>query len=743
MEQESQNTSVTKNPFTALAPVYNRDFYGDEFLTDPFAHYKEMRTLGPVVWLSKQRNFAVTHYAEAKEVLHNWQVFSSASGVAADDAGCSFLKGNTLASDPPIHDEMRAAMGAPLLPGALASVRRRIQETAYELIDALVNKGTFDSVSELARYLPETIVTELVGLPDDGRESMPQWAAASFNIIGVQNERGRQGVETIKEMREWIETKATPDRLKPGSWTARIQELAETEVIPKWMSPLLIRDYINPSLDTTISATGQLIYQLGRNPDQWALLRKNPGLVPNAVNEAVRLSSPIRTFSRTVTENYELAGVPLPKGARIMVLYASANRDEQKFVDPDAFDVTRDGTEHLGFGHGIHMCVGMHLAKLEMEALLYAMISRVGEIKVAEPTLAINNTIYGFDRLPVEFSPAEKQTPAFKPITADDEVASYWIDAVISERRWLADEIIGLIIAARDGSALPPFSAGAHIDIEIKPGVIRQYSLCNRPCGSNADIEVYQIAVLRERNGRGGSNAIHENFLTGSNIRIGHPKNNFALDSDATHTVLFAGGIGITPILAMSYALTDRGASFEAHYSVRTRSKAAFHEEIMHSSFADKYSIYLDDDCDIPFELSVIFRRVDRAAHIYVCGPKGYMDYVLTAARSAGFQEAQLHVEFFGAEIDTNGDPFTLVLEKSGQTFEVSCDKTILETLEQNGHIIQKSCESGVCGTCVTNVLEGTPDHRDLVLTTEEKAGNRKIAICCSRSRSKALVLDL
>jgi cytochrome P450 len=327
--------------------------------------------------------------------------------VAADRFGCEFMKGNTIASDPPFHDMMRNAMMAPLRPGELEAVRARIEREAEALIDALAARGRFDAMADLATHLPLTIVTDLVGLPADGRENMLRWAAGGFDIFGVQNERGRRGVETVREMREYILTKAIPGRLKPGSWTARIYELAERGDVPREVCPLLVRDYIGPSLDTTIAATGELIFQLGRNPEQYELLRRDPSLVPNASNEAVRLGSPIRSLTRTVTEDCELGGVRLPAGSRVMLVYASANRDERRFENPDHFDVRRAGADHLGFGNGIHMCAGMRLARLEMDSLLQALIRRVERIEVGEPAIALNNTIRSFATLPVTLHAAE------------------------------------------------------------------------------------------------------------------------------------------------------------------------------------------------------------------------------------------------------------------------------------------------------------------------------------------------
>jgi cytochrome P450 len=397
-------------PRPCEAPVYDEDFYSDEFIRDPYPRYAAMRALGPVVWMPRHGNFAVTRYREAREALRNHRIFSSGQGVAADQFGCDFMKGNTIASDPPFHDTMRNAMIAPLRPGAVELVRDRIEREAEHLVDALLRRETFDAMSELATHLPLAIVTELVGLPEDGRGNMLRWAAGGFDIFGVQNERGRRGVEIVKQMRNYILTKATPERVKAGSWTARIYEAAERGEIPREICPLLVRDYIGPSLDTTIAAIGQLIHQLGRNPSEYALLRENPSLIANASNEAVRLGSPIRSLTRTTTEDVDFGGVRLPEGARVMMIYASANRDERKFEHPDRFNVRRGGAEHLGFGNGIHMCAGMRLARLEMDSLLKALVDRVERIEVDEPTMALNNTICSFASLPARLRAAGAAT---------------------------------------------------------------------------------------------------------------------------------------------------------------------------------------------------------------------------------------------------------------------------------------------------------------------------------------------
>ena len=383
----------------ADAPAYDIDFYCDDVIRAPLPHYAAMRELGPVVYLPRNENYALTQNAEVCAALRDHERFSSASGVAGDAFGCEHLQGNTVASDPPRHGKLRKAMAPPLMPRALENLKPNINRTSAELIQNLVERESFDTPRDLSRHLPFTIVREMVGLPDHGQERMLKWAAAAFDVLGCQNTRGREGLDTIQEMRSFIGAEIVREKVRPESWTARILDLVEAGELDEAHAPFVIRDYINPSLDTTISATSQLIWQLSQNPEAWQTLRDDPALCRKAVNEAVRLGTPIRSFTRTTTRNVQIGEVTIPSGSRVMMLFASANRDERVYRNPDQFDLSRPAQRHLGFGLGIHMCVGMHLAQLEMIALLEAMIPRVERIHCEEPTVVLNNTISAIDRM--------------------------------------------------------------------------------------------------------------------------------------------------------------------------------------------------------------------------------------------------------------------------------------------------------------------------------------------------------
>ena len=312
----------------------------------------------------------------------------------------------------------------------------------------------------------------------------------------------------------------------------------------------------------------------------------------------------------------------------------------------------------------------------------------------------------------------------------------------VARKRAEAVDICTFELVHEGGRALPAFSAGSHIDVHMPNGITRQYSLCNDPRESHR----YLIGVLRDPNSRGGSLAMHDTVKEGDAMRISAPKNHFPLAHGAAHNVLIAGGIGVTPILCMAERLAQIGAPFEMHYCTRSPDRTAFAERIAQASFASQVQFHHDDGDDAQkLSLPKAIGTPRQDAHLYVCGPKGFMDWVLDAARAANWPADQLHYEFFSADIaasDTDAT-FEVKLASSGRIVTVAKDKTVVQALAEVGIEVATSCEQGVCGTCLTRVLEGEPDHKDMYLTPEEHAANDQFMPCCSRSRSPVLVLDL
>ena len=317
-------------------------------------------------------------------------------------------------------------------------------------------------------------------------------------------------------------------------------------------------------------------------------------------------------------------------------------------------------------------------------------------------------------------------------------MANDMLRVAIAARHQAAEDIVVLDLVPVDGAALPPFEPGAHVDVEVAPDILRQYSLCGDP----SRLDRYRLGILLDPASRGGSTAIHDRFQVGARIRIGHPRNNFPLAQNAASTVLLGGGIGITPLLAMAHHLHATGLPFALHYCARSRAKAAFLDELAAAPYAASVQVHFDDG-DRRFDPARDLPPAAAGAHLYVCGPGGFMDWVIAAAAKLGYPGDQVHTEYFTAQTDTSGAAFEVMLSRSGQTVQVAAGQSIVAALKAVGVTVEVSCEQGVCGTCLCDVLEGVPDHRDSYLTDDEKAGNDQMTLCCSRAKTPRLVLDL
>lgn len=311
----------------------------------------------------------------------------------------------------------------------------------------------------------------------------------------------------------------------------------------------------------------------------------------------------------------------------------------------------------------------------------------------------------------------------------------------VVQKRAEAEGIASFELARVDGAPLPPFSAGSHIDVHLPGGLTRQYSLCNASHESHR----YRIAVLRDPASRGGSVAMHDGVNEGDLITISTPRNHFALHP-AERTLLLAGGIGVTPLLCMADRLARTGAQFALHYCTRSAERTAFVEEIGASGMAPHVHFHFDAGApEQKLDLPAVLAQPGPDARLYVCGPAGFIDYVVNTAKGLGWPQDRIHLEYFGAPAqDTSGDEgFEVRIASTGKVYPIAADVSVVEALRKEGIDILTSCEQGVCGTCITRVLEGEVDHRDMYLTDEEKAANEQFMPCCSRARSKLLVLDL
>lgn len=288
------------------------------------------------------------------------------------------------------------------------------------------------------------------------------------------------------------------------------------------------------------------------------------------------------------------------------------------------------------------------------------------------------------------------------------------------------------------GDALPPFKPGAHIELHLPGEIVRQYSLCN----DARETHRYCIGVGLSPISRGGSKHVHQSLRVGDTLKISPPRNHFPLEEDAPGFVFFAGGIGITPVWSMIQWCEANKRPWHLFYLVRSRQRAAFLEEL--SAFGDRVTLHADDEAGGLFDIAAAINQQPSDVHFYTCGPTPLMLAVEAAAIS--FPEEQVHFEWFAPkELKPNSTDkaFKIQLARSGRSFDVPADKSILQVLEDNGLRVESSCREGTCASCEICVLDGTPDHRDSVLTAAERKRNDVMMICVSRSLSETLLLDL
>jgi cytochrome P450 len=386
---------------TTETPISHLDPYSDRALIDPWPIYAELQDAGPVVWLSKYEMFALTRYDSVFKALHDPSSFPSSLGVMMNDHMNQVLRGNTLCSDGEDHSSRRRIIMAPLTPKALKALQERVTVEADDLVQRLVSRGSFCATRDLAVHLPVSIVSNEVGLAEEGRERMLVWADTMFDCFGPANDRMQEALPILDEMMDYATTQAVRGKLKPGSWAESILDAADRGEVDPSLCPVLMIDYMGPSLDTTIFGISSGVWLFAKHPEEWDKLRESPSLIPNAIEEVLRLEAPVQGFSRYVASDYDMDGITLPAESRAIVFFGAANRDGLKFPDPHRFDITRDSNNHLAFGGGPHVCAGINLARLEMKAIFSALAREVKRFHIEHEERLVNNILRGFAKLNV------------------------------------------------------------------------------------------------------------------------------------------------------------------------------------------------------------------------------------------------------------------------------------------------------------------------------------------------------
>ncbi|GAB89475.1 cytochrome P450 [Gordonia rhizosphera] len=416
-------------PPTTPIPTIDTDPFVLEVLADPLRFQHELREAGPVVLLDTYGVYAMARYDQVHAALTDWQSFQSAAGVGLSNFRYekpwrppSLL----LEADPPHHDSPRAVLSTILGPRALRRLREDWIADAERLVDEVLDRAVeFDAVAELAQAFPLRVFPDAVGIPVPGRENLLPYGNHVFNAFGPTNSLVEAGASRVPGLSAWINAQCQRDVLSDNGFGAQIWAASDRGDITAEQAPLVVRSLLTAGVDTTVNGLAAVLYAFASHPDQWQRVRENPALARTAFDEAVRWESPVQTFFRTATRDVEIGGTTIGDGQKILMFLGAANRDPRRWDRPDEFDLARDPSGHVGFGMGIHQCVGQHVARLESEALLTALANRVETIEFTAPARRrLNNTLRSWESLPIRVTPVRRMSVDGSASPSGDTVQS-------------------------------------------------------------------------------------------------------------------------------------------------------------------------------------------------------------------------------------------------------------------------------------------------------------------------------
>ena len=375
------------------------DIWDDAVLVDPYPTYAALREQSGVVYLPKNQLYVLTRYDVIRDVLADPATFSSTT-LGFNPMVNEALQGTSLASDPPVHTQLRATLSANLTPRALRGLKVVIDEKADQLVSGLVDRGSFDAIDSLARAFPLEIVADLIGFTGQVKANMLRWGQAAMQVIGPLNQRTQESFPIAGELYGWCSS-VTAEDLAEGSIGRGIFEAEARGEIPEGAAGHIIHQYLGAGVDTTIASIGNIVALFGRHPEQLAKVRDNPELVPAAFAEVLRYWAPVHIWGRTTTRDVEIDGATIPAGAQLGILFGAGNRDPRHYENPDTFEVTRNPVDHLSFGYGPHGCAGQGLAKLEAHAVIDALARRVRTLELGEELRLPSNITRSHEKLDV------------------------------------------------------------------------------------------------------------------------------------------------------------------------------------------------------------------------------------------------------------------------------------------------------------------------------------------------------
>jgi cytochrome P450 len=387
-------------------PYVDIDPFSAAFLEDPYPSHHALRDAAAVVWLPAIGAFGMARYSEVKAALSDHVTYCSGRGVGLADFAkeVPFRPASLLLeTDPPLHDRTRALMNKIVSLSALRARRERWQAVADSLLTRLVQKRTFDGVKELSEAFPMQVFPETIGLQEQGREHLLTYAGTVFNAFGPRNSLFEQGQRSAQEAIEWVTESCRRKNLLPGGWGMAVFEAADRGECSEAEAERLVRSFITAGVDTTVNGIGHMLLAFATHPEAWIQVRHDPRLHRTVFDESLRWDGTVQTFFRTTTRDVAVAEHIIPEGSKVLLFLAAANRDPRHWANPERFDPTRKNAGHVGFGFGIHQCLGQMVARQEAEAVLSALLAKVDSIRVAGPiSRRLNNTLHALHSLPLE-----------------------------------------------------------------------------------------------------------------------------------------------------------------------------------------------------------------------------------------------------------------------------------------------------------------------------------------------------
>jgi cytochrome P450/ferredoxin-NADP reductase len=764
---------VSGSPRAATGcPVSQRaadfDPFEDEYQQDPPDYVRWAREQEPVFFTPKLGYWVVTRYEDIKAVFRDNITFSpsialekiTATGEEANAvlASYGYAMNRTLVNeDEPAHMPRRRLLMDPFTPEHLKHHEPLVRRLAREYVDRFINEGRADLVDQMLWEVPLTVALHFLGVPEEDMDTLRKYSIAhTVNTWGRPKPEEQvavaHAVGNFWQFAGKVLEKMRQDPSGPGwmKFGIRMQKDHPEVVTDSYLHSMMMAGIV-AAHETTANASANAFKLLLQHPPVWREICEDPSLIPNAVEECLRHNGSVAAWRRLATKDAKVGGVHISAGSKLLIVMSSANHDERHFADADLVDIRRENaSDHLTFGYGSHQCMGKNLARMEMQIFLEEFTRRLPHMRLAPQafTYVPNTSFRGPEHVWVEWDPALNPERANRNVLQGQtpvrigEPSKHAITRVVVVERVtrVTDDILQLRLASPDGQPLPRWTPGSHIDVECgSPEVTRQYSLCGDP----AETHVLEIAVLREPEGRGGSMWVHEHVKAGDRLKIRGPRNHFRLDESAAKLIFVAGGIGITPVAAMARRAKALGIDYELHYSGRKRTTMAFVPELA-ALHGDRLSVYAGDEGSRN-DFRALLEQVIPEAKVFACGPIRMLSALEEAC--AEWPEDSLRIEHFVSTMGTL-DParehaFDVELKDSGITLTVPADRTVLQMLRAANIDIQSDCEEGLCGSCEVRVLDGSIDHRDVVLTRSERETHTRMMTCCSRAIGERVVLEL